>query len=92
MQQERYGQKLMVFTKSGVLREKRWGRTRLKLRMQTHGFLGGNKCKAFDNVVEGKVKLKGEMVVKRGMEGTMVTRSAHYEENFPFQFKLSLLG
>jgi hypothetical protein len=70
----------------------RWGWTRLKLRMQTHGFLGGNKCKTSDNVVDGKVKVKGEVVVKRGMEGTMVTRSAYYEENFPFKFKLSLLG
>ena len=37
----------------------RWGWTRLKLGMQTHGFLGGNKCKTSDNVVEGKVKVKG---------------------------------
>ena len=44
--------------KRGTPRE-RWGRTRLKLGMQTHGFLGGNKCKTSDNVVEGKVKVKG---------------------------------
>ena len=49
----------------------RWGWTRLKLIMQTHGFLGGNKCKTSDNVAEGKVKVKGAVVVKRGMEGTM---------------------
>jgi hypothetical protein len=58
--------------------------------MQTHGFLGGNKCKTSDNVVEGKVKVNEEVVVKRGMERRILTRSAYYEENFPFQFKLSL--
>ena len=46
----------------------RWGWTRLKQRMQTHGFLERNEYKASDNVVEGKVGIR-RMVVRRGMEG-----------------------
>lgn len=55
--------RLLVFA-SGILREKRWGWTRLKQRMQTHGFLERNGYKTSDNVedVGGKVK---EVVVKR---------------------------
>jgi hypothetical protein len=44
------------------------GWTRLKQRMQTHGFLERNKNKASDNVVEGGSKYKEEVVVKRGMK------------------------
>jgi len=47
----------------------RWGWTRLKLGMQTHGFLGGNKCKTLDNVEKDKVKVKVEMVVEWGRGG-----------------------
>jgi hypothetical protein len=41
----------MVFA-SGILRENDGDVTRLKQRMQTHGFLERNEYKASDNVVE----------------------------------------
>ena len=77
--------------KRGTPRE-RWGRTRLKLGMQTHGFLRGNKCKTSDNVVEGKVNVKGEMVVKRGMEGDNADSVGLLRGKFPFPIQAQLTG
>jgi hypothetical protein len=67
----------MVFA-SGILRENDGDVTRLKQRMQTHGFLDRNEYKASDNVVEeGKVSKSGRWWLRGEWRRTMLTRAAH---------------
>ena len=68
----------LIVCAGGILREKQWGWTRFKQRMQTHGFLERNENKTSDNVEDGgQSKEKEVVVVGREWRIVNLTRSAH---------------